>query len=230
MNSQKPHDMGGMPDKTAVIDANSLDNGSPVFHEKWHARALALTLAAGALGKWNLDASRYERECLPSDDYLQFSYYEKWLAGVCNLLVKHDLITKDEVAAGSADIAPPHERMLQAEKVSAALARGGPVRRESTQMPQFKIGDRVSTKHPNKTFHVPDGHTRLPNYAAGKPATILACHGAHILPNAHAHFLGEDPEPLYQIRIDATALWGDDAEVFDEVVLDCWQSYLEELR
>ena len=230
MNNQKTHDMGGMPDKTAVIDASSLDNGSPVFQEKWHARALALTLAAGALGEWNLDASRYERECLPSDDYLQFSYYEKWLAGVCNLLVKHDLITKDELIVGSADIAPPHERMLKPEKVFATLASGGPVRRDSAQIPQFKIGDRVSTKYPNETLFVPDGHTRLPSYAAGKQATIIACHGAHILPNAHAHFLGEAPEPLYQICIDSTALWGDDAEVFDEVVLDCWESYLEVLR
>ena len=77
---------------------------------------------------------------------------------------------------------------------------------------------------------MPDGHTRLPTYAAGKPAIILGCHGAYILPNSNAHFLGEAPEPLYQIRIDAIALWGDHAELGDEVVLDCWESYLEVLR
>ncbi len=230
MNKEKPHDMGGIPDNTAVIDANNRDDEANIFDEKWHSRALALTLAAGAIGKWNLDSSRYARECLPSDDYLQFSYYEIWLAGVCNLLVKHELITKDEVILGTADIATPHERMLKAEKVSTVLAKGGPTRRESVQIPKFKINEKVFTKHPDETLFVADGHTRLPSYAAGKPATILGCHGAHILPNSHAHFLGEAPEPLYQIRIDAIALWGDDAKLGDEVVLDCWQSYLEVSR
>ena len=230
MKSKKPHDMGGIPDSTAVIDANNRGDESIIFDKKWHARALALTLATSTLGKWNLDASRYERECLPSDDYLQFSYYEKWLAGVCNLLVKHELITKEEVVLGSADIAPSYEMVLQAEKVSTVLAIGGPARRESAHIPKFKINDKVFTKYPNETLFVPDGHTRLPSYAAGKPAIILGCHGAHILPNSNAHFLGEAPEPLYQIRIDAIALWGDHAELGDEVVLDCWESYLEVLR
>ena len=40
--------------------------GEPVFKQTWHGRALALTLAAGALGKWNLDASRNARERLPA--------------------------------------------------------------------------------------------------------------------------------------------------------------------
>ncbi len=34
----------------------------PVFHAEWEKRALALTLAAGALGEWNIDMSRHARE------------------------------------------------------------------------------------------------------------------------------------------------------------------------
>lgn len=230
MSQQKPHDMGGIPDDKIIISAESREDEEQVFHQPWHARALAITLAAGALGKWNLDASRFARECLPADDYKQFSYYEKWLAGVCNLLVTHKLISRDEVAAGTAESAAPHDRMLKPEIVSAVLASGGPVRRDIAQKPKFEAGTAVRTKQISDTLLVPDGHTRLPAYAAGKQAVIRACHGAHILPNAHAHFRGEAPEPLYQIAISAAELWGENAVAGDEVILDCWESYLEAVR
>ena len=230
MSQQKPHDMGGMLDDTIIISADSRDDEAQIFHEPWHARALAITLAAGALGKWNLDASRFARECLPADDYKKFSYYEKWLAGLCNLLVTHKLITREEIKAGTAESAAPHGRMLKPEIVSIVLANGGPVRRDIAQKPQFEIGARVRTKQISDTLLVPDGHTRLPAYAAGKQAVIRDCHGAHILPNAHAHFRGEAPEPLYQIAISAAELWGENAVAGDEVILDCWESYLEAVR
>ena len=35
-----------------------------VFHADWEKRALALTIASGALGEWNLDMSRHARETL----------------------------------------------------------------------------------------------------------------------------------------------------------------------
>ena len=36
-----------------------------VFHAAWEARVLALTLAMGATGSWNLDMARSARETLP---------------------------------------------------------------------------------------------------------------------------------------------------------------------
>ena len=38
------------------------EEDEPVFHARWEARALALTLAAGAGGRWNIDMSRFARE------------------------------------------------------------------------------------------------------------------------------------------------------------------------
>ena len=36
------------------------------FHADWERRALALTLAVGAAGRWSIDASRHAREaCRP---------------------------------------------------------------------------------------------------------------------------------------------------------------------
>ena len=78
------HDMGGRYGDGAVKpDAPE----EPVFPQEWHGRALALTLAAGALGRWNIDASRHVRECLPPADYARFGYYEKWLGGLALSLI-----------------------------------------------------------------------------------------------------------------------------------------------
>ena len=53
------HDMGGRyGDGKINPDLGKED----VFKAKWHARALAVTLASGSLKKWNLDMSRHARE------------------------------------------------------------------------------------------------------------------------------------------------------------------------
>ena len=78
------HDMGGrFGDDPARPDPQ----GIPQLGD-WQARALALTLAAGGLGQWNIDMSRRAREQLCPRDYMAFSYFEKWLAGLADLLVE----------------------------------------------------------------------------------------------------------------------------------------------
>ena len=51
------HDMGGrFGDGLIPVprDAeNEVTNFEPTFKYKWHAKAWAITLAAGALGEWN---------------------------------------------------------------------------------------------------------------------------------------------------------------------------------
>ena len=75
------HDMGGRFGDGAVAPGEDA-----VFAAPWHGRALALTLAAGALGHWTIDASRHARESLSPRDYARFSYYEKWLAALADML------------------------------------------------------------------------------------------------------------------------------------------------
>ena len=75
-----------------------------------------LALAAGSLGKWNIDMSRHARERQHPIDYLRHTYYENWLAGLEKLLVETGLVTAEELAtgkaAGSADEAT-RKRILQ---------------------------------------------------------------------------------------------------------------------
>ena len=126
------HDMGGrFGDGPVRRDADP----EPVFKEKWQAHALALTLAAGSLGRWSLDESRHARECLEPRDYMRFSYYEKWLAGLTDLLVAKLIVTPEELSSLSAQPAAPElqQRRLPAAKVAAVLSSGGPTLREEAE-------------------------------------------------------------------------------------------------
>ena len=213
------HDMGGVHGLGA-IDAPA---DEPLFHAPWEARVLALTLAMGAWGRWNIDASRHQRELIPGADYLSMSYYEKWLTGLTHLMTAHDLITPAELASGEASpTAPKATPPLTADKVPATLARGGPATRDVVAPRWFKIGDKVRTRNIN-----PAGHTRLPRYARGHEGVIERDHGVHVLPDANAHFLGECPERLYGVAFTARELWGEDARAGDSVCLDLWDRYLE---
>ena len=213
------HDMGGMHGLGPVAP----DPNEPLFHEPWEARALALTLASGAWGRWNIDTSRHARERIPGPEYLRMSYYEKWITALEALLTGAGLVTPDELAAGrpgegAASASPP----LTADRVAESLAKGGPSSRSPTQAPSFEVGDGVRARNIN-----PVGHTRLPRYARGRVGVITHDHGTHVFPDTNAHGGGEQPQPLYQVRFEAAELWGPDADGRSAVYLDLWESYLE---
>ena len=85
----------------------------------------------------------------------------------------------------------------------------------------------MQTRDPQNVARQPHGHTRLPHYASLKTGRILACYGAHILPDSHAHFMGEAPEYLYNVRFLAGDLFADAEKPDDEICLDLFESYLE---
>ena len=220
------HDMGGRFGDGPVPRE---ENETRVFATGWHARALALTVAAGALGKWNIDASRHGRERLPPADYARYGYYEKWLAGLAKMLVERGIATAEEIAAGRS-LAPAPDgltaKCLAAARVVPALRSGGPSARSSTAGPAFAIGSRVRTRPIAENETVAGGHTRLPAYAAGRPGTVVLHHGAHVFPDSNAHFHGEAPQHLYTVNFAATDLWQHAESAGDEMRLDLWESYL----
>ncbi|KUJ85624.1 nitrile hydratase subunit beta [Ruegeria marisrubri] len=219
------HDMGGRFGDGPVRPE---PEGAPVFAEDWHARALAVTLAAGALGQWNIDMSRHARERLSPKDYACFSYYEKWVSALADLLVETGVLTKGDLRGFSENGEHPlAQKALKAEAVQAALAKGGPADRPSNRPAAFEMGQAVRTVRPSANRLVDGGHTRLPAYAAGARGRILKRHGAHVLPDSNAHGLGEAPEPLYAVVFPTSELWAAPENPADEVVLDLWQSYLE---
>ncbi len=209
-------DLGGQGGHGAVVP----EPEGELFHAAWEPRALALTLAMGATGSWNIDSARAARETLP--DYADLSYYEIWLGALEKLLALHGLATAGELAAGRASHPPVAvARVLKADQVAAVLARGSPTGRAAAGPPLFNIGQAVRT-HTQAADH----HTRLPGYLRGKTGRIDRVLGAHVFADAHARGLGEDPRWLYTVVFDAAELWGAGATPRHRVSFDAWEPYL----
>jgi nitrile hydratase beta subunit len=213
------HDMGGMHGMGPVVE----EKNEPVFHHEWEGRIFAMNRAAGAWRKWNLDASRHSKELIPPAEYLRMSYYERWVAGLVELIVQGGLTTRTEIesgvpAAGSVKAAP----VLTADKAVALVAKGVPASRNVPVTPRFKVGQQVRGRNIN-----PVGHTRLPRYARGKLGVVDRDHGVFVFPDTNAHFLGEKPQHVYSVRFAARELWGDQAAPHDSVYVDMWDDYLE---
>ena len=191
-----------------------------LFHADWEPRALALVLAMGATGSWNIDASRAVRETLPH--YLQLSYYRIWLAALERLMIERGQLFEDEIAQGRMLHAPaPVKRVLQAADVAAVLARGSPTERPAAAPARFAIGQAVRMRAGRV-----DHHTRLPGYVQGRRGTIERLHGAHVFADSNAQGAGEAPQWLYTVVFEEAELWGSQAQQLS-VSVDAWESYLE---
>jgi len=213
------HDMGGMQDMGPIQH----EKNEPVFHAQWESRVFAMFLAASAWHRWNLDAFRHTREVLPPAEYLQASYYEQWLSGLLDLLVRRGLVNATEIesgvpASGAVKATPP----LTPDKIPGTLPNRIHAHRDLPVPPRFQVGERVRARNIN-----PVGHTRLPRYARGKSGTIYIDHGVYVFPDTHAHFLGENPQHVYSVRFAARELWGEQAAPRDAVYVDMWDDYLE---
>ena len=212
-----PQDMGGMMGFGPVAP----EADEPWFHEEWERRAFALTLAMGATGTWNIDASRHARETLPPLTYWSSSYYEIWLEGLIKLMGERGLVSADEIRTGKS-AEPPRgvARVLKADMVAGVLAKGGPANRSAPAPARFKPGDKIRTRN----IH-PQGHTRLPRYAHDHAGEIVRVHGCHVFPDSSAHGKGDDPHWLYAVRFSVRELWGHEGP--DHVHIDLWEPYLE---
>lgn len=216
MSYQSHADLGGRTGFGPVVPEAEGDH----FHAAWEPRALALTLAMGATGAWNIDMSRSARETLPG--YLSLSYYEVWIHGLCRLMEARGIVRADEAAAGRPLVDPvPLPRRLEAPDVAATLARGSPTERPAVLAPRFAVGQRV------RTLDTPaDHHTRLPGYARGRTGTVVHAHGTHVFADTNAQGHGEDPQWLYTVSFDGHELWGADAAPGLTVTIDAWDGYL----
>lgn len=197
------HDMGGMHGFGPVV----AEKDEPVFHADWERRVLALTVAAGLLGRWNIDMSRWYRENRDARDYLTSSYYALWLKGLEKLVQDKGLL---------------HER-LQAPNAAEArvlLMKGTSAKAEADIPARFKAGDRVRVKNVH-----PQTHTRMPRYCRGKVGVVHLDHGVYVFPDMHALGLGPSPQHCYSVRFSAEALWGETRN--DRVHVDLWDAYLD---
>ena len=158
---------------------------------------------------------------MPPALYLSYSYFERWLYGLATTLLEAELVTLDELKQGKA--APGSSPRTDApDPDTVDPYQLSEYQRQIDAAPLFKIGDGVRTGNPH-----PQGHTRLPRYARDKTGYIHLHHGAHVLPDANAHWNGESPSHLYTVAFAARDLWGPETNAKDKVFLDIWECHLE---
>lgn len=204
------HDLGGM----AGFGSFEIEDNEPTFHEPWEEIAFLTNIASIAmLGAYNADEYRYSIERMPIDEYLPARYYERTLIGITTLLVEKRLLDRadlDRRAGASVRVSQP------------AVANIDDGQTQSTT-PRFTVGDRVRVR----SMH-PPGHTRVPRYVRGHSGTVLHVAPLFKFPDASAHGLPRRKECTYHVAFKSRELWSESAEAEDTVVVDLWESYLEE--
>jgi nitrile hydratase beta subunit len=92
------HDLGGMHGLGSIRP----EPDEPVFHEDWERRVFGLSFAGG---HFNVDEFRHAIERMDPAQYLESSYYERWLASIETLLVEKGVLTREELDARKAKLA-----------------------------------------------------------------------------------------------------------------------------
>ena len=215
------HDFGGMHGFGRVVP----EPNEPFFHADWERRIFAMTTVMGFVTLTGDDQFRREIERISPKQYLNSSYYEKWLESTISIAKEFGLTTEEELAGGP--VAPIPDNLsgnppAVAEEVWDNIHAGASQSMPESDVPQgFQIGDRVRTLAQMGT-----GHTRLPRYARDKIGTIEGAWGTFIYADANAAEYKHQPVHLYTVVFDAQDLWGDEAVNGDSVVLDLFEPYL----
>ncbi len=212
------HDLGGLEGFGPL----PLEENEPVFHMDWERRVMALQMLMFFWRRWSLDMARYSMERLPPADYLQFSYYEKWLASLVNRMVSTGLITIEEISAGgvlkdSEKRIPP----VSADDWRQFVANGRTSSRVIESEARFAVGDKVVV-----ASHMHSGHHRVPRYVRGHSGEIILCHGGHVFPDTNVAQATGEPKYLYTIKFRASDLWSEAVDSQDTICIDLWEPYL----
>ena len=214
------HDIGGMDN----IGPVPIETDEPVFHADWESKVYAMTLATMGAGIFVTDEVRFMTETIPPQDYLSFSYYEKWLYSLEQMLLYKNVITQQELESGAVS-APELAADIEAaslERMQYGMKNRMPVFVDSDLPPRFKAGDAIIARNLN-----PLHHTRLPRYLRGRRGVVELDHGIFLLPDTNAHGGPDSPQHVYSVRFSARELWGEEAPARDSLYIDLFDDYMD---
>ena len=201
------------------------ESDEPLFHAPWERRVFALSFCATPAIGGNTDEFRFAIERIPGPDYLNSSYYERWLCMLEMLAVEKGTVTEAELEGGRSETGRIGEPVVQARDVPRIIGRSSSTRGSDDRPGRFAVGERVRARNLQ-----PWGHTRLPRYARGKVGEVVKDYGVFTFPDRNALAEGEDPQHCYAVTFTGRELWGPDGHENDRVSVDLWESYLEATR
>jgi nitrile hydratase beta subunit len=217
------HDMGGMHGFGSVPVT---DDGND-FQQEWEARTYAMNLAMLGHLDLNVDRFRFLVETIPPAEYLESSYYQRWLKGLLQRVEEAGLLDFRELQAIRAGKIPEKTSgslagAVSAEDMRALLVHNIPMLPPRDSSPRFAVGDRVR----GRKIH-PRGHTRLPRYVRGRVGEIVVDLGDFTFADDNGALREAALQRVYTVRFTAAELWGTDS--LDAVNVDLWESHLEQL-
>lgn len=198
--------------------------GEPPFREPWEGRAFALTvLTMGRISGRNLDAFRHALDRLDRPAYFDDGYYGRWLNAAELMLTDSAILSPGAVDArarrnAGEEVTEP--ATPEPAKPDYAPTAPGSLRTVAAA-PAFTVGETVRAR-----AEVAEGPTKLPAYVRGHSGVVERVQPAHVLPDTHAVFLGENPQHVYTVRFTSRELWGPGAENF-ALTIELFESYLE---
>ena len=209
------YDLGGVVGFGAV----TVEADEPTFHEPWESTAFRLLIGSvQTLQAFNVDEYRHSIERIDPVRYLDSRYYERVLTGVTTLLIEKGFLSLAEIeerVGGPFPLArPARPNIHDGHKGSI----------DDPAKPRFSLGDRIRVRE----NHQP-GHTRVPKYVRGRTGIVAHVAPAFSYPDASAHGLPTRREPTYHVAFSAVELWGEAAEAGVTILVDLWESYLQEL-
>jgi nitrile hydratase len=198
------HDLGGKQGFGRV----RYTHGATAFHAEWEVRVNSLYALAVRSGIFNMDEYRHAIERMEPRHYITAGYYERSLTSLATLCVEKGIVSHEELerrAQGTFPLAMP----------------SAPGRTNAAHRERFKPGDHVRVR----SDYVP-GHVRMPGYIRGKSGVVVSESPAYPFPDAHAHGVGAQDEPTYDVRFRSEDLWPHSADAA-LVHVGVFQSYLE---
>jgi nitrile hydratase subunit beta len=218
------HDMGGMHGFGQVV----VHGGDDIFHEPWEARAFAIHMLIGLEGLGAGPGGRATREEMTPAEYLAASYYERWLWSA-----ERRLERRGHLAPGELDVmverlregrpASVSSNPEQAAHAVSSFREGFGSGLDQATTARFAPGDRVRVRRTR-----PRGHTRCPRYVRGVAGVIERIQGEDVLPDIATYEPDAPVEPVYSVAFRSSDLWGPGEEPPFTVLLDLWESYLEQ--
>jgi nitrile hydratase beta subunit len=210
--------MGGMHGFGAVVEPGA----ERAYDEAWEARVFAISEIIGTQGLGK-GGGRPLRERMDPAEYLEASYYERWLWSNERRLERKGTIAPGEVDAwverlrGGEEV-PRREDPDLAARVVADELEDSPL--DAPGESRFAVGDRVRVKRMR-----PEGHTRCPRYVRGAEGHVQAVRGNDSFPDIGPY---QGPsEPVYAVAFASEDLFGPSDEGAWTVVADLFESYLE---
>ncbi|ADE39975.1 hypothetical protein SAR116_1732 [Candidatus Puniceispirillum marinum IMCC1322] len=108
------HDLGGFADRLTMfgIDRTIKIEDSPMKPYEERADAIMMLLSSPKLGIMNIHAMRRASEQFVHKEYLELSYYDRWLKGMASLCIEKGLFSQKEWDARIETLQIGAEKML----------------------------------------------------------------------------------------------------------------------